>query len=68
MKGYRIDWFKASTWLIILTGCFVFYGLLYYMGWLEEFFGLIFLTAAGVFAYQSAMLVDEQKRARRKDD
>ena len=68
MKGSGIDWYKASTWLIILTGCFGFYGLLYYMGWLDEFFSFLFLLAAGTFAYQSSMLVDEQKRGGRKND
>lgn len=68
MKRSSIDWYKASTWLIILTGCFGFYGLLYYMGWLEEFFGLILLGVTGYFAYMSSVLVDEQKRGGRKND
>jgi len=68
MKRSSIDWYKASTWLIILTGCFGFYGLLYYMGWLEEFFGFILLGVTGYFAYMSSVLVDEQKKAGRKND
>lgn len=68
MKRSSIDWYKASTWLIILTGCFGFYGLLYYMSWLEEFFGLILLGVTGYFAYMSSVLVDEQKRGGRKND
>ena len=68
MKGYRVDWFKASTWLIILTFCFGFWGLLTYLGWIEEFFGFILLSATGYFAYMSSVLVGEQKKAERKND
>ena len=68
MKGYRVNWFKASTWLIILTFCFGFWGLLTYLGWIEEFFGFILLSATGYFAYMSSVLVDEQKKAGRKND
>ena len=68
MKRSSIDWYKASTWLAILTFCFAFYYGLHYMGWLEEFFGFILLGATGYFAYMSSVLVDEQKKAGRKND
>ena len=68
MKRNSIDWFKASTWLIILTFCFGFWGLLTYLGWIEEFFGFILLVVTGYFAYMSSVLVDEQKKAGRKND
>tara|TARA_B100000927_G_scaffold201834_1_gene163440 strand:- start:2381 stop:2587 length:207 start_codon:yes stop_codon:yes gene_type:complete len=68
MKGTGIDWFKASTWFIIIAGCLGFYAFLYYMEWIEEFFGFILMCVMGYFAYMSSVIVDEQKRARRKDD
>lgn len=68
MKRSDIDWYKASTWLIILVFCFGFWGLLAYLGWIEEFFGFILLSVTGYFAYMSSVLVDEQKRGGRKND
>lgn len=68
MKRSDIDWYKASTWLIILVFCFGFWGLLTYLGLIEEFFGFILLCVTGYFAYMSSVLVDEQKRGGRKDD
>ena len=65
MKRSSIDWYKASAWLIILTGCFGFYGLLYYMGWLEEFFGFILTCGMGYFAYMSSVIVSEQKKRKK---
>jgi len=65
MKRSSIDWYKASTWLIILTGCFGFYGLLYYMGWLEEFFGFILTCGMGYIAYMSSVIVYEQKKRKK---
>ncbi len=68
MKGSRIDWYKASTWIIMIASCLGFYVFLYYMGWLQEFMGFIFMCGMGYFAYMSSVIVSEQKRAGREDD
>jgi len=68
MKRSSIDWGKASIWIIIIASCLGFYAFLFYMEWIEEFFGFILMCVMGYFAYMSSVLVDEQKRARRKDD
>lgn len=66
MKGYRVDWYKVSTWVTIGILLILFWSGLYYMEWINEFFAFVLVCLAGIFAWESTLLVDEKKQAERK--
>jgi len=51
--------------MIALTA---FWGGIWYYGFLEEVMALCITILAGIFAWESTLLVEEQKQARRKND
>ena len=52
------------AWFFIMLALTLFWSTVWYLGWLEEAVGLIITVLAGIFAWESTMLVDEQKRSR----
>lgn len=48
--------------IFVLLFTIIFWGLMSLMGWINEAFAVMIVIFAGVFAWESTMLVDEQKR------
>tara|TARA_Y100001972_G_C7397854_1_gene207202 strand:- start:49 stop:261 length:213 start_codon:yes stop_codon:yes gene_type:complete len=61
-----IDWFKVQVWLGILVLCLLFWYGIYMSGYLQHVIGFALVVLSGIFAWESTLIVDEQKRARRK--
>tara|TARA_R100000081_G_C4772109_1_gene146217 strand:- start:211 stop:432 length:222 start_codon:yes stop_codon:yes gene_type:complete len=55
------------AWVFIMLALTAFWGAIWYFGWLEEVIGLCITILAGIFAWESTMIVEEQKQARRKN-
>ena len=65
---YKVDWLKLSVWTFMLLFCFGFWFGLFYMQWINQFLAFLIFVGAGIFAWESTMIVDEQKRARRRNE
>ena len=55
---------KGKAWLLISLGLIIFWSAVFYLGYLTEVFGVLFTLIMGLFAYESAMIVHEQKQSR----
>ncbi len=55
------------SWVLIMLALSAFWIGVWYIGWLEELIGLCITILAGIFAWESTMIVEEQKQARRKN-
>lgn len=54
-------------WFFIMIALTIFWGGIWYFGLLEEIMALCITVLAGIFAWESTMLVEDQKQARRKN-
>ncbi len=54
-------------WFFIMIALTAFWGGIWYYGFLEEVMALCITILAGIFAWESTLLVEEQKQARRKN-
>ena len=55
------------AWFFIMLALTAFWGTVWYFGWLEEVLAFLIVVLACIFAWESTLIVDEQKRARRKN-
>tara|TARA_B100001057_G_scaffold498507_1_gene605712 strand:+ start:1267 stop:1470 length:204 start_codon:yes stop_codon:yes gene_type:complete len=54
-------------WFFIMIALTIFWGAIWYFGLLEEIMALCITVLAGIFAWESTMIVEDQKQARRKN-
>jgi len=53
---------KKQGCIFVLVFTAIFWGLMSLLGWINEAFAVMILIFAGIFAWESTLLVDEQKR------
>lgn len=54
-------------WFFIMIALTIFWSGIWYFGLLEEIMALCITVLAGIFAWESTMIVEDQKQARRKN-